>query len=79
MKLICPTCKGNGFVKVASFEHDEMIHQCWDCDSEGEFMRLRIILLVTAIVIITTSCIKDFNLNPWTTVIKEVIKNDSRD
>ena len=37
MKLICPTCKGNGFVKVASFDHDEMIHQCWDCDSEGEF------------------------------------------
>ena len=36
-KLVCPTCKGNGFVKVASFEHDEMIHQCWDCDSEGEF------------------------------------------
>ena len=36
-KLICPTCKGNGFVKVASFEHDETIHQCWDCDSEGEF------------------------------------------
>ena len=36
-KLICPTCKGNGFVKVTSFEHDEMIHQCWDCDSEGEF------------------------------------------
>ena len=42
-------------------------------------MRLRIILLVTAIVIITTSCTKDFNLNPWTTVMKEVIKNDSRD
>ena len=36
-KLICPTCKGNGFVKVTSFEYDEMIHQCWDCDSEGEF------------------------------------------
>ena len=36
-KIICPTCKGNGFVKVASFEHDGMIHQCWDCDSEGEF------------------------------------------
>jgi DnaJ-class molecular chaperone len=36
-KLICPTCKGNGFVKVASFNSDEMIHQCWDCDSEGEF------------------------------------------
>jgi len=36
-KFICPTCKGNGFVKVASFDYDEMIHQCWDCDSEGEF------------------------------------------
>ena len=36
-KLVCPTCKGNGFVKVASYYHDEMVHQCWDCDSEGEF------------------------------------------
>ena len=34
---MCPTCKGNGFIKVSSLEHDEMIHQCWDCDSEGEF------------------------------------------
>ena len=36
-KFTCPTCKGNGFVKVTSIEYDEMIHQCWDCDSEGEF------------------------------------------
>ena len=36
-KIICPTCKGNGFVKVASLEHESMVHQCWDCDSEGEF------------------------------------------
>ena len=36
-KLICPTCKGNGFVKVSCFDYDEMIHQCWDWDSEGEF------------------------------------------
>ena len=36
-RLICPTCKGNGFVKVTSLDYDEMIHQCWDCDSEGEF------------------------------------------
>ena len=35
--LICPTCKGNGFIKVSSMMHDEMVHQCWDCDSEGEF------------------------------------------
>ena len=36
-KFICPTCKGNGFVKVASYDHEAMVHQCWDCDSEGEF------------------------------------------
>ena len=35
---ICPTCKGNGFVKVASIErNDYTVHQCWDCDAEGEF------------------------------------------
>ena len=33
---ICPTCKGNGYVKVATEEKDT-VHQCWDCDSEGEF------------------------------------------
>tara|TARA_R100000742_G_C4192686_1_gene24256 strand:- start:356 stop:553 length:198 start_codon:yes stop_codon:yes gene_type:complete len=34
---VCPTCKGNGYVKVACImEKDDMIHQCWDCDSQGE-------------------------------------------
>ena len=33
---ICPTCKGNGYFKVAT-ETKDTIHQCWDCDSEGEF------------------------------------------
>ena len=33
---ICPTCKGNGYLKVAT-EDGETVHQCWDCDSEGEF------------------------------------------
>ena len=37
VKLIfCPTCKGNGFLKVGT-EEGESIQQCWDCDSEGEF------------------------------------------
>ena len=35
-KFICPTCKGNGFLKVGT-EWGETVHQCWDCDSEGEF------------------------------------------
>ena len=34
---ICPTCKGNGYVKVACIsDHKNMVHQCWDCDSQGE-------------------------------------------
>ena len=33
---ICPTCKGNGYLKVGT-EFGETIHQCWECDSEGEF------------------------------------------
>ena len=34
-KYICTTCKGNGFLKVGT-EYGETVHQCWDCDSEGE-------------------------------------------
>ena len=33
---ICPTCKGNGYIKVLT-EMGDTIHQCWDCDSAGEF------------------------------------------
>ena len=35
-KYICPTCKGNGFVKVASIMEEDTVHHYWDCDSEGE-------------------------------------------
>ena len=35
---ICQTCKGNGFIKVFNLDRDKStVHQCWDCDSEGEF------------------------------------------
>ena len=36
-KAICDTCNGNGYVKVVHFDQKNHIHQCWDCDSEGEF------------------------------------------
>ena len=35
-KLVCPTCKGNGYLKVGT-EWGDTIHKWWDCDSEGEF------------------------------------------
>jgi len=36
-KAVCPTCKGNGYVKIMKEDLEPHIHQCWDCDSEGEF------------------------------------------
>mgnify|MGYP003142071895 CR=1 FL=1 len=36
-KAICNTCKGNGYVQVVHVDEKNHIHQCWDCDSEGEF------------------------------------------
>ena len=36
-KVICYTCKGNGFLKIIFDTNDTNIYQCWDCDSEGEF------------------------------------------
>jgi DnaJ-class molecular chaperone len=36
---ICETCKGNGYVKIHNIQDVELhIHQCWDCDSEGQFV-----------------------------------------
>ena len=36
-KAICDVCKGNGYVKVVHVDHKNHVHQCWECDSEGEF------------------------------------------
>jgi len=36
-KAICDTCKGNGYVQVVHVDQKNHVHQCWDCDSEGEF------------------------------------------
>ncbi len=38
-KAICNVCNGNGYVKIEDEEdpRDINVHQCWECDSEGEF------------------------------------------
>ena len=36
-KAICDVCNGNGYVKVIHVDEEDHIHQCWECDSEGEF------------------------------------------
>ena len=33
---ICDTCKGNGYITIVNNFNDKQVHQCWDCDSEGE-------------------------------------------
>ena len=36
-KIICPKCKGNGFIRVPyHLGREEMHAQCSDCDSQGE-------------------------------------------
>jgi DnaJ-class molecular chaperone len=36
-KVICPTCKGNGFIKVPfKLAKEEIVAQCTVCDSQGE-------------------------------------------
>ena len=38
-KIICPTCKGNGFYRVPyHLAKEEMHASCNDCDSEGEIV-----------------------------------------
>ena len=36
-KEICNVCNGNGYVKIRKENKEEHVHQCWECDSEGEF------------------------------------------
>ena len=36
-KIICPTCKGNGYIRIPySLAKEEVTAQCGVCDSEGE-------------------------------------------
>ena len=36
-KVICPTCKGNGFIRIPyRLAKEEVTAQCGVCDSEGE-------------------------------------------
>ncbi len=36
-KITCPTCKGNGYIKVPyELTKDHIVAQCTVCDSQGE-------------------------------------------
>ena len=33
---ICDNCRGNGYVTVIDNQDRTQVHQCWECESEGE-------------------------------------------
>ena len=36
-RIICPTCKGNGYIRIPyKLAREEITAQCGVCDSEGE-------------------------------------------
>ena len=66
---ICPTCKGNGYLKVAT-EGKDTVHQCWDCDSEGEYYET---------TDMTSSCTSKFDgYDPTTATVRWLITHDAK-
>ena len=35
-KVICPNCKGNGYIRIDTPEKKDDIKKCWVCQSQGE-------------------------------------------
>ena len=70
---ICPTCKGNGYLKVATEDKDQ-IHQCWDCDSEVNIMKQ--LIWVGLMMVLLTACTRfDFDgFDPTTATVRWIIK-----
>jgi DnaJ-class molecular chaperone len=33
---ICDNCRGNGYITVIDNQNKTNVHQCWECESEGE-------------------------------------------
>ena len=34
--MFCPTCKGNGYIRIDTPDKKDDIKQCWVCQSQGE-------------------------------------------
>ena len=42
-KIICPTCKGNGYISIPyKLAREEITAQCGVCDSEGEIDAVKV-------------------------------------
>ena len=81
--IICPNCKGNGYIKLTVEEgREHFVAQCPECDSEGEIYVdesevWSLISMLIILQIMMASCTRDLSPNPWTTVVRMAVQNDS--
>ena len=62
--MICPTCKGNGYVKVATeMGKDTSTLQCWDVTRKGNSMKSMI--WVGLMMVLLTACTKDIKFDSF--------------
>ena len=53
-KVICPNCKGNGYVKLPQqMPNKEQVAQCMVCNSNGEMMKIKLILSMLMLMAFT--------------------------
>ena len=46
-KVICPTCKGNGYIKVPfKLTKEQIIAQCTVCNSQGEINENEVVVFI---------------------------------
>ena len=70
-KIICPTCKGNGFVRIPyRLAKEEITAQCGVCDSEGEIDAARSSMILLLILMVSTGITrgphsKHMDFNPY--------------
>ena len=74
-KAICSVCNGNGFVKIMKEDAEPHVHQCWESTRKESFMYmnpkyLNMMMLITMIVLLTSSCTNKGEYNPASTIVR---------
>ena len=76
---ICPDCNGNGYVQCHIEEgREHIVLQCQTCESEGEIYVDESMIWVGLMMVLLTACTRDLSPNPWTTVVRTLVKHGSQ-
>jgi hypothetical protein len=73
---ICPTCKGNGYLKVVNRDGGRQYTNVGTVTRKGNSMKSMI--WVGLMMVLLTACTKDVSFDPATSVIKWVITGDKK-